>query len=280
MLILTTKSAILAFQKDQKLRGKTIGFVPTMGALHDGHLRLVTQAKAENDLVVCSIFVNPTQFDNPEDLLKYPRTLKEDCELLRSVSCDAVFAPTPEEMYPTLPRLALDFGNLEHIMEGKYRPGHFNGVGTVVAKLFHLVAPNRAYFGKKDLQQVAVVKRLVRDLNFDVEIIPCETVREDDGLAMSSRNRRLSSTARNVAFHVFASLKTAQGALLSGKTSDLVKNEIDQYFTVLPQFTLEYLEVVDFETFEPISVHNPKRKTAICTANYLEGVRLIDNIAF
>ncbi len=280
MLVLTTKSAILAYQKDQKIRGKSIGFVPTMGALHDGHLRLIKQAKAENDLVVCSIFVNPTQFDNPEDLLKYPRTLREDCELLRSVSCDAVFAPTPEEMYPTLPRLALDFGNLENVMEGKYRPGHFNGVGTVVAKLFHLVAPNRAYFGKKDLQQVAVVKRLVGDLNFDLEIVPCDTVRESDGLAMSSRNRRLPNAARNLAFHVFASLKIAQRALLTEKSSDLVKTEIDQYFALLPQFTLEYLEIVDFETFEPISQHDPERTTAICTANYLEGVRLIDNIVF
>lgn len=280
MILLTTKSEMLAFQKNAKLDAKTIGFVPTMGALHEGHLELVKRAKHENDVVICSIFVNPTQFDNAEDLKKYPRTVDADCELLKSVHCDAVFVPTPEEMYPQLPALSFDFGNLEHVMEGKYRKGHFNGVGIVVAKLFHLVAPHKAYFGKKDLQQVAVIKRLVDDLSFDIEIIPCETVREEDGLAKSSRNRRLSPQGRKVAFHVNLSLQVAKEALLMGKPAVEAKNEVDKHFASLPEFSLEYLEIVDFETFESIQAYDPARKTAICTANYLEDVRLIDNIVF
>ena len=280
MIIFTTKSEILDYQKKQKLKGKSIGLVPTMGALHGGHLALIERAKSENDVVVCSVFVNPTQFDNAEDLRKYPRTLEADCELLETVYCDAVFAPSAEEMYDELPRLSIDFGNLEYVMEGKYRTGHFNGVGIVVAKLFHLVAPQKAYFGMKDLQQVAVVKRLVKDLSFDLEIVPCETVREDDGLAKSSRNRRLSPQGRRIAFNVNLSLRIAQEALLMGKSPAEAKEEVNNHFIKLPEFTLEYLEIVNFETFEPIAEYNPEIKTAICTANYLEDVRLIDNIVF
>lgn len=268
------------FSAKVKNNGQKIGFVPTMGALHHGHIELVKKAKAENDLVICSIFVNPTQFDNAEDLKKYPRTLDADCDLLRSANCDAVFAPSAEEMYEEMPRLSFDFGNLETVMEGKFRKGHFNGVGVVVAKLFNIVSPHKAYFGKKDLQQVAVVKRLAKDLNFGLEIIPCETIRENDGLAMSSRNRRLSPQGREQAFNVYLSLKIAQEALKMGSTVADAKSQVERHFKNLPQFAIEYFEIVDFETFEPIAVFTPERQTAICTANYLEGVRLIDNIVF
>lgn len=280
MNIFSTKNEVRHLWKQVKKEGSRIGFVPTMGALHQGHIELIKRAKAENDVVICSIFVNPTQFDNAEDLKKYPRTLEADCDLLRSVNCNAVFAPSAEEMYEEMPNLSFDFGNLEHVMEGKYRKGHFNGVGIVVAKLFNIVCPDRAYFGKKDLQQVAVVKRLVKDLSFDLEIIPCETIREEDGLAMSSRNRRLSKQGREIAFNVNLSLNIAKETLLMGGTVAQAKDAVQNHFKVIPQFTVEYFEVVDFETFEPIKVLDSGRQTAICTANYLEGVRLIDNVVF
>jgi pantoate--beta-alanine ligase len=280
MNIFSTKNEVRNYWEQLKREGKKIGFVPTMGALHQGHLELIKRAKSENEIVICSIFVNPTQFDNEEDLKKYPRTLEVDCDLLRSVDCDAVFAPSAEEMYDEMPRLSFDFGNLETVMEGKYRKGHFNGVGIVVAKLFNIVLPDKAYFGKKDLQQVTVVKRLVKDLSFNLEIIPCEIIREEDGLAMSSRNRRLSTQGREVAFNVHLSLKIAQEMLSTGSTVAEAKNAVQNHFKDLPQFLVEYFEIVDFETFEPILVLDSGRRTAICTANYLEDVRLIDNVVF
>jgi pantoate--beta-alanine ligase len=280
MKVFSAKKEVRNYREQLKREGKKVGFVPTMGALHQGHLELVKRAKSENEIVICSIFVNPTQFDNEEDLKKYPRTLEVDCDLLRSVDCDAVFAPSAEEMYDEMPRLSFDFGNLETVMEGKYRKGHFNGVGIVVAKLFNIVLPDKAYFGKKDLQQVTVVKRLVKDLSFNLEIIPCEIIREEDGLAMSSRNRRLSTQGREVAFNVHLSLKIAQEMLSTGSTVAEAKNAVQNHFKDLPQFLVEYFEIVDFETFEPILVLDSGRRTAICTANYLEDVRLIDNVVF
>jgi pantoate--beta-alanine ligase len=280
MKIFSTKKEVRDCWGQLKREGKKIGFVPTMGALHQGHLELVKRAKSESEIVICSIFVNPTQFDSDEDLKKYPRTLEADGNLLRSVGCDVVFAPSAEEMYDEMPRLSFDFGNLETVMEGKYRKGHFNGVGTVVAKLFNIVLPDRAYFGKKDLQQVAVVKRLAKDLSFGLEIIPCETIREEDGLAMSSRNRRLSTHGRQMASNVHLSLKIAQGMLLMGNTVAEVQDAVQNHFKDLPQFSVEYFEIVDFETFEPIKVLDSSKQTAICTANYLEDVRLIDNVVF
>jgi pantoate--beta-alanine ligase len=280
MNIFSTKNEVRNYWEQLKREGKKIGFVPTMGALHQGHLELVKRAKSENEIVISSIFVNPTQFDNDEDLKKYPRTLEVDCDLLRSAGCDAAFAPSAEEMYDEMPRLSFDFGNIETVMEGKYRKGHFKGVGIVVAKLFNIVLPDKAYFGKKDLQQVAVVKRLVKDLSFALEIIPCETIREKDGLAMSSRNRRLSTQGREVAFNVHLSLKIAQEMLLTGSTTSEAKDAVQNHFKDLPQFSVEYFEIVDFETFEPILVLNSHEQTAICTANYLEDVRLIDNVVF
>lgn len=264
------------------LRGsaKSIGFVPTMGALHRGHISLIERAKAENDLVVCSIFVNPTQFDNPEDLKKYPRTLETDCQLLEAARCDFVFAPSAEEMYPTSPELSLNFGNLETVMEGAFRNGHFNGVGIVVAKLFHIVNPDRAYFGLKDLQQVAVLRRMVKDLSFDLELIPCPTVRESDGLAMSSRNTRLSKEARALAPQIHKALQKAKDDLIKGLTSLETKARLADHFSNFPEFELEYFEISRFENLQPIERKAESGETAICIAAYLDGVRLIDNLVF
>lgn len=281
MQVIHTISAIRSLVKDAKKAGKTVGFVPTMGALHAGHISLIDKCRAENDLVICSIFVNPTQFDNPEDLKKYPRTLEADCALLEAADCDMVFAPSAEEMYGSLPQLYLDFGNLEKVMEGKFRSGHFNGVGIVVSKLFHIAQPDRAYFGMKDLQQVAVLNRLVKDLSFDLELIACPTKRETDGLAMSSRNTRLSPIARKQAPAVYQLLTECKSLLINGKSTKEIQPFIDQFLTQRPEFKLEYLEIADFENLQSIDKKMSEvGQTAICIAIYLDGVRLIDNIVF
>ncbi len=259
--------------------GKSIGFVPTMGALHEGHIALIRKAAEKNEVVVASIFVNPTQFNNPEDLKKYPRTLEEDCRMLEAAGCDLVFAPSVEEMYPALPSLQMNFGSLETILEGKFRPGHFNGVGIVVAKLFHIIKPAAAYFGQKDLQQVAVVKRLVKDLSFDLNLVVCETIREADGLAMSSRNRRLSETSRAKAPLIHTALLKGKDWLQQGLTTEETKEKIRGWFVSYPEFDLEYYEIADPDTLEAAS-HYQAGKTAIVIAAFLDGVRLIDNITF
>lgn len=264
----------------KSFQNKTLGFVPTMGALHEGHIALIKKSVAENELTVCSIFVNPTQFNNPEDLKKYPRTLKEDCKMLQDAGCDAVFAPTAEEMYPNLPQIKLNFGYLEEILEGKFRPGHFNGVGIVVAKLFHIIKPNKTYFGQKDIQQVAVINRLIKDFSFDLEMIVCDTIRENDGLAMSSRNRRLSNEARALAPKIYESLKLGEKLFLAGEPTESVKAKVSDFYKKYPEFELEYYEITDFESLKGISEHSPKRKTAIIIAAHLGGVRLIDNYIF
>ncbi len=280
MLIFNTISETQQYLKIQQRAGKTIGFVPTMGALHAGHISLIERAKSENDLAVCSIFVNPTQFNNPEDLKKYPRTLEKDCEMLKAVGCDVVFAPSAEEMYPSLPQLKMDFGTLETVMEGKFRPGHFNGVGIVVSKLFNIVKPEKAYFGLKDLQQVAVIRRMVQDLSFDLEIIPCPTLRETDGLAMSSRNTRLSPEARALAPQIYKALNLAKEKLQAGASVSEMKVAVDDHFAMYPDFEVEYFEAADFDTLLPIEAKITDGKTALCVAAFLGGVRLIDNIVF
>ena len=194
------------FVEEKHNLGLKIGFVPTMGALHEGHLSLINRAKKDNDIVVCSVFVNPIQFNNPADLEKYPRTPEKDIEKLEQAGCDAVFMPTAEEMYPNKVEDHYDFGDLERVMEGACRPGHFNGVAIVVRKLFEIVTPNRAYFGEKDFQQLAIINKMVSNLNMNLEIVPCPIVREKDGLAMSSRNVRLNETERAIAPKIFATL--------------------------------------------------------------------------
>ncbi len=280
MLIFNTISETQNYLKSQQKAGKSIGFVPTMGALHAGHISLIERSKADNDLTVCSIFVNPTQFNNPEDLKKYPRTLEKDCEMLQSAGCHVVFAPSAEEMYPSLPQLRMDFGTLETVMEGKFRSGHFNGVGIVVSKLFNVVKPDKAYFGLKDLQQVAVIRQMVRDLSFDLEVVPCPTLREIDGLAMSSRNTRLSLEARALAPQIYKVLNLAKEKLETGASTIETQEFVNQHFSNYTEFELEYFEVADFDTLKPIEAKNETGKTAICIAAFLGEVRLIDNIVF
>ncbi|MFD2935812.1 pantoate--beta-alanine ligase [Spirosoma flavum] len=259
---------------------QTIGFVPTMGALHEGHITLIETARRENDVVVSSIFVNPTQFTNSDDLARYPRTLEEDCQKLEEAGCDVVFTPSVSEIYPEAPTLRLNFGELETMMEGAFRPGHFNGVGIVVAKLFNIVQADRAYFGQKDLQQVAVIRRLIRDLSFSVELIRCPTVRESDGLAMSSRNRNLTPTERGQAPALFRSLTLAHELISEGHSTSQAKAAITGFFSSNPYFRLEYVDVVNADTLQLANEVLAPGQTAICVAAHLGKVRLIDNLVF
>ncbi len=259
---------------------QTIGLVPTMGALHEGHITLIETARRENDVVVSSIFVNPAQFNNPDDLARYPRTLEEDCQKLEAAGCNVVFAPSVSEMYPEPPTLRLNFGELETIMEGAFRPGHFNGVGIVVAKLFNIVQANRAYFGQKDLQQVAVIRRLIRDLSFPVELIRCPIIREADGLAMSSRNRNLSPDERAQAVALFEALTLAHELITEGHSSTQAKAAVTGFFASNPNFRLEYVEVVNADTLQLANEVLAPGRTAICLAAHLGKVRLIDNLIF
>lgn len=280
MLLFTSPVALRAHLRKIQKPDATLGLVPTMGALHEGHIQLVKRAIEENTQAIVSIFVNPLQFNNPDDLTKYPRTLDEDCALLEAAGCALVFAPSAEEMYQQPPVLRLDFGNLEHVMEGAYRPGHFNGVGIVVARLFNMVQPDRAYFGQKDLQQVAVVRQLVEDLAFPLELVVCPTVREADGLAMSSRNRRLGLEHRIIAPLIHKSLEEARKMLSAGYAVEEAKQHVRTQFTRYPDFLLEYFEVANAHSLQPVEVVQPTGQTALCLAAHLGGVRLIDNVVF
>lgn len=277
MQVFHTIKSLQVFLKSERLAGKSVGLVPTMGALHNGHLSLIEASKKENGLTVCSIFVNPTQFNNAQDLAVYPRTLDADCQMLESVECDAVFAPNVEEMYPQLPNLKFDFGDLERVMEGQFRPGHFNGVGIVVSKLFNIVQPDNAYFGQKDLQQCAVINRLVKDLSFSLTLNICPTQRESDGLAMSSRNRNLSTEQRNLAPEIYQSLQKACDLLSNKKSGEETKQFVSEYLSKIEGIDLEYFEISDFETLQPIN-ELLEGKTALCIAAFMGKTRLIDNV--
>ncbi len=278
MILLThTISETRAAIEKQKSEGKTIGFVPTMGALHEGHLVLIRQAAAENDFVAVSIFVNPIQFNNPEDLAKYPRTLEDDLLKLEGTGCNLVFAPSAQEMYPEPDLTEFDFGNLDKVMEGKFRPGHFRGVAIVVKKLFEIVTPHKAYFGEKDFQQLAIIKKMVSMLKMPVEIVPCPIVREADGLAMSSRNARLTPEERAEApaiYKALSAVKENYSWFIPAGVKQLVTGEIqeNQYFRV------EYAEVVDTQTLQPFEDWHDAEHAVVCVAAFIGKVRLIDNI--
>jgi pantoate--beta-alanine ligase len=280
MEVFTSIHSLKKFLFHQRLENKTIGLIPTMGALHEGHISLVESAKKQNDVIVASIFVNPTQFNNQEDLAKYPRTLESDCAMLEEAGCSVVFAPSVSEMYPEPTTLTINFGLIETVMEGASRPGHFNGVGVVVSKLFHIVQPHRAYFGQKDLQQVTVVKRLIADLSFDLELVICPTIREKDGLAMSSRNRRLSQEERTHGPIIYKILTNAREKLIAGDDTEEVKEAVRLDFQAMAGFELDYFEIVNIESLQPIHRLGDAGTTALCIAAFLGPVRLIDNIIF
>ncbi len=268
---------IQRFVEEKHNLGLEVGFVPTMGALHEGHISLINRAKKENDIVVCSVFVNPIQFNNPADLEKYPRTPEKDIEKLEQAGCDAVFMPTAEEMYPNKVEDHYDFGDIEHVMEGACRPGHFNGVAIVVRKLFEIVNPNKAYFGEKDFQQLAIIKKMVRDLNMNLEIVPCPIVREIDGLAMSSRNVRLNEAERAIAPKIFATLNDSITKKDAMSPSEMKKYTLDKYAEI-KEFDVEYVEITDEINLKSLENWNECDHARIFVALQLGPVRLIDNV--
>jgi len=278
MEILQTAAALQAYTENCRRAGLRLGLVPTMGALHEGHLQLVRAAAAVCDVVVVSIFVNPTQFNNADDFRLYPRLPEADAALLGPAGCTVLFLPGVEEMYPQPAILRFDFGPLAQVMEGAHRPGHFNGVGTVVSKLFHLSRPHQAYFGQKDWQQVAIVRQLIADLSFDLELVSFPTVREPDGLAMSSRNRRLSPEARAVATRLYQALRQAAEQVENGAGPATVQQTAIAYISAESVFTLEYFEVADAQTLQPLTEWQAGRPVVLCLAAHLDGVRLIDNV--
>ncbi len=266
--------SILANLPDE---GKTIGFVPTMGALHKGHISLQERSRKENDFTVCSIFVNPIQFNNAEDLARYPRTETRDLEMLQNAGCDLVFMPPADEMYPEKNYTQYDFAYLDKIMEGQFRPGHFNGVAVVVKTLFDIVKPHRAYFGEKDYQQLLIVKALVNMLDIPVEIIPCPTMRETSGLAMSSRNERLTEQDRANAAVIYHTLKQ-----IAGKIPELSPKDCEDWAIArinnAPGMKTEYFSIADADTLLPVIEWKRDQRVVACVAAYIGGVRLIDNM--
>lgn len=268
-------------RKIAEIRAKdgTVGLVPTMGALHNGHLELVKRCVAENSICVVSVFVNPTQFNDKNDLLHYPRTLDADCRLLESAGCAIAFAPEVEEMYPVEDTRVFNLGTVAEVMEGKYRPGHFNGVAQIVSKLFDAVQPDRAYFGEKDFQQIAVIRSMVKLLNFPVEIVACPIVREDDGMALSSRNLRLTPQQRKNAVSISQTLfksRTFAEQHSVAETIDYVVSTLNS----VPDLEMEYFEIVDGNTLLPVNDWSDSDYIVGCITVYCGEVRLIDNIAY
>jgi len=257
--------------------GKRIGFVPTMGALHEGHLQLLRVSAQENDITICSIFVNPTQFNNPEDYKLYPRTLEQDVSLLQTVGCDYLFVPTAADVYPQQSLIQFSFGALDAVMEGEHRPGHFSGVATVVGKLFNIVQPHKAYFGQKDLQQVAIIRQLVYGMSFDLQLVCCPTIREESGLAMSSRNKRLSEKELQTATILYKALNKAKQELTSHSVAS-IKAGVQTYLAAEEDVKLEYFDIVETTALQPVSDVKGLDEVALCIAAFVGPVRLIDNI--
>lgn len=262
-------------------KGQSVGLVPTMGALHDGHVSLVKRSIAENDVTIVSVFLNPTQFNDKKDLERYPQNLDADCELLEKCGADYVFAPTVKEMYPVPDKRRFDFPPVTSVMEGAHRPGHFNGVCQVVSRLFYITKPDAAYFGEKDWQQIAVIKQLVKSLGLKIKIVECELIREESGLAMSSRNALLTAEERDVASNIYRVLKESVSYATSHsvqETHDFVVNSINTY----PELTVEYFSIVNNDTLEDVAKWDDSPGISGCITVFCgrTPIRLIDHIAY
>lgn len=269
------KSAVGAL----KVEGRSVGFVPTMGALHDGHISLINRARADNDIVVASVFVNPTQFNNPDDLRTYPRTEEADCARLGDAGVDIAFLPSVEEMYPEPDTRVFKLGPVAEVMEGAMRPGHFNGVAQVVSRLFAMVGPDRAYFGEKDFQQIAVIRRMVELEGFDIDIVACPIKREADGLALSSRNVRLTPHQRDIAPNIHRILEESRDYYLVLSVDEVRRKVIDAV-NAYPEMEVEYYDIVNADDMQPINEWSQCADAVGCITVYLGDVRLIDNIKY
>jgi pantoate--beta-alanine ligase len=282
MKIVTTQNAVIEEIRLMKNQNKTVGFVPTMGALHRGHLSLIQKAAAENDFCVASIFVNPTQFNNPDDLKNYPRTLQKDFEMLENEGCTLLFAPSADEIYTkneTEKIFEFDFQGLDKIMEGIFRPAHFNGVVQIVRKLFELIKPDKAYFGEKDFQQLTIIRLMTKKLSFQTEIVGCPIIREENGLAMSSRNMLLSENERIIAAHIYAVLKESTLFALETTIAEL-KNAVEAAINKKNELKVEYFEIVDAKNLQPIENWHDADSVIGCIAVHCGKIRLIDNIFY
>ena len=279
MQIVNTRKELQEIITKWKNEGRVVGFVPTMGALHEGHLSLVKEAGEQSDAVVVSIFVNPTQFNNPDDLKTYPRDIDKDIRMLEELPVELIFVPSVKEMYPEEDTRQFDFGSLDKVMEGKFRPGHFNGVAQVVSKLFDYVTPDKAFFGEKDFQQLAIIRQMVRDLKMPVDVIGCAIIREPDGLAMSSRNMLLAPEMRKnapvIAKTLFESLNFAPGKTVK-ETVDWVVEAINDSGNL----EVEYFEIVDGDTLQAVESWTDSDYIVGCIAVFAGKVRLIDNVTY
>lgn len=279
MLIFDTKKKLKQHLSGLRQRGKSIGLVPTMGALHKGHLSLVEASLENTDITVVTIFVNAKQFDNQSDFAAYPTKIEEDKKMLEALSVDILFAPSHQEIYDSDASVGIHFGGLQTEMEGAHRKGHFEGVGIVVAKFFNIIAPDKAFFGEKDFQQLRIIKALNHALSFDIDIVGVDIKREDNGLAMSSRNERLSAGARKKAGLIFESLSKAAEMLASGSSLTATRNWFETLFKSEREFDLEYFEIANPDTLCPINKKDDLTGARLFVAVHIEGVRLIDNLA-
>ena len=279
MIIIRTVRELQAAMQQHRDQGQSIGLVPTMGALHQGHLSLMNRARQDNDIVVASVFVNPTQFNNPDDLRTYPRTEEADCQAMESVGVDYAFIPTVEEIYPEPDTRVFDLGPVAEVMEGAMRPGHFNGVAQIVSKLFAWTLPTRAYFGEKDYQQIAVIRKMAELEGFNFDIVACPILRHEDGLAMSSRNVRLTPEQRGIAPMIRKVLLESL-ELKDAKTVSEVKQFVKEKIDSVNGLTTEYYEIVDSKTMQPITEWADAETAVGCVTVYCGEVRLIDNITY
>jgi len=279
MKIIQTVTGYDYFRGNNVPSDKKIGFVPTMGALHEGHLSLIDKAAEITDVVVVSIFVNPNQFNDPNDLKNYPRNVDVDIKLLSGRKVDVLFVPGVDDVYPAIDTRKFDFGSLESVMEGKHRPGHFNGVAQVVSRLFDIIKPHKAFFGQKDFQQVAIIRELVKQLNFNIEIITCPTIREKGGLAMSSRNQLLSETEKKHAEKIYKTLKKAKKKKEKMEIEELEKWAVEK-LNKDPLLDVEYFNVVNPENLQKSKKWGKPGENVACVAVKIGSIRLIDNIFF
>ena len=279
MVVIESKRILQEKISELKQEGKVVGFVPTMGALHKGHLSLIAESNKACDITVCSIFINPTQFNDKDDYDKYPRTFDQDIELLQEANCDIVFMPSKVEMYPEEDNREFDFGILGEVMEGAHRPGHFNGVAQIVSKLFDAVPAHKAFFGRKDFQQYTIIKDLVRQLNYDIDIVPCPIIREESGLAMSSRNRRLAASEKEIASNIHKILLWAKANQKNYSPEELI-NLVKAKFKHIDGLDLEYFNIVDDRKLQDIKEWDSSVNNVACVAVFCGNIRLIDNIVF
>lgn len=278
MKLLKSAAALSSFVLQSKKKGLSVGFVPTMGALHHGHISLIEKSRAENEITICSIYVNPTQFNNADDFKKYPKTIENDIDMLEKWGCDVLFLPETNEVYTKDFIIQhYDLGYLETLLEGKYRPGHFQGVCQVVHRLLQIVMPDKLYLGQKDYQQCMVINRLIQLMGLQTQVVICPTLREQDGLAMSSRNLRLNEKQRKAAVRIFETMQMVKNEITPGNLHQLRQKAV--YTLSGAGFRVDYVEIADAISLEPIIDWNGRQKAVILVAAYLDDIRLIDNLA-